>query len=302
MNILRAIKQSFSIVWKNLILAQPPILFLIVISILTAGMSGLRRVPVAGIIFFISFILLVAAFFAGWFFMAKKTIVFAMDDSMPEEEKAIKSFGLVKHFFPGVGEYFLPQVVLGILYVLFSFVVTYIAFQVGEKFLGAPNIDFAKLNEYSTSVTEFQSYINSLGTEQAYSLLSWLSYLFFVALCGQFVTIWWVPALFYKTKNPFMAIVEGTKFLFRKFGASVGIFLFLMIFHFVVSFVNSLTSQNIIIALIGFVLFFYFVTYYVVLIFLYYGQNGETSAKDYIDSGYNGNGQKLAGSESGEEN
>jgi len=294
-NTFKAISASFGITWRNLILAQPFILFMLLFSILTGGVFSAVRNQAAFLIFSISLGLLVMAFMAGWFYMTKKTIAFDFNDSVSQEDKAYESFRLVRHFFPGVGEYFLPVTLLGILYMVFTLGVVFITFNVGVKYIGVPDIDFAKLNAAADSAKNMQAYFATLPYDKVLALVKWVTYMFVAAVCVQFLTMWWVPAMFYNTKNPFKAFVLSIKFLFRKFGASVGIMFFLMMFNFFISFVTSAFGDNVILSLLSLLLFFYYATYYVVLIFLYYGQNGEHSAKDYINSGDDSDGQKLAG-------
>lgn len=302
MNTFKAINKSFGITWRNLILTQPFILFMLIFSILSGGLAGVMRNNAAFIVCTLSLLLLITAFLAGWFYMTKKTISFDLDDTTEADDKAYKSFGLVKQFFPGVGEYFLPVTLLGILYLLFTLCVVFLAFKLGIKYIGMPDIDIAKLNAAADSSRDMQAYFSTLPYDKVLSIVKWVSYSFLIAIGIQFFTMWWIPALFYNTKNPLKAFLLGIKFLFRKFGASLGIMLFLMMFNFFISFVTTVSGQNIMLSLLSLLLFFYYATYYIVLIFLYYGQNGEHSAKDYIYSGDDGDGQKLAGSESGEEN
>ena len=214
------------------------------------------------------------------------------------EEKAFQSFGLVKHFFPGVGDYFVSVVLAGMFYLMLSFATTYLALKVGVRYIGAVDVDFEKMNAAAaSSLQSLQAYFESLPVEKVVMIKTWFLYLMAIANGFQFVTLWWIPAIFYKSKNPFIAFVEAIKFLFRKFWATVVIYSFLLMFNLVVSMINSFSYVNVVISLIGFILFFYFTTYCVVLIFLYYGKNGERTAKDYIYSGDDCDGEKLAGSE-----
>ncbi len=301
MNTIKAINKSFLIVWKNLIFIQPFILFLLIFTLFAGGVYGTMRNGLAFIIFSSSLMLLIAAFIAGWFYMAKKTIAYELYDMQDDEdEKVIKSFSLIKHFFPGVGKYFLPVVGLGILYVAFVVLVMFLGYKFGLKYIGAADIDFMKLNEASASSQEMQAYFATLPADKAFSIVKWVSYMFVIATGVQFLTMWWFPALFYNTKNPLKALGLGFVFLFRKFGASIGITFFLIVFNFFISLFTSVFGKNVIASLVSFLMFVFYAAYYVVLIFLYYGQNSEHSAKDYINSGDDSDGQKLAGGQTGE--
>ena len=302
MNSITAIKNSFKIVWKNLILAQPPILFLLVMTLLMSGFNRFGANNIVTLVFGASLIFLAVAFLAGWFYMVKKTIAYDLDTSIKEEEKAIQSFGNIKHFFPGVGEYFLTALGAGIILVVASFIVALLAIKFDVKFFGPLDIEFLRKSMEINTGAEMQLYLNSLSEEKLMPILTWFVYFSFVQIVGQFVIMWWFPAMLYNTKNPLWALVLNFKFLFKHFFASVGIILFLVFLNIVISLITSIFGTNVILSLISFLLFFFYVTYSIVLIFLYYGQNGESTAKDYIDSGDDCDGKKLAGSESGEEN
>lgn len=295
MNISQAIKNAFVIVGKNIILVQPIIFALLIFALLSGGMASVRSNAIASLVYSISLLALGVAFLTGWLFMTKKIIALELHSDLSGEEKTLESFFQIKQFFPGVGEYFLSSLAMSVIYIVAAFVFMAAVFKLGIKFIGVPQVDFAAINAAAGSVEKIQQYFASLPTERLYGFAMWI---FTISLAGtlfQFVTMWWYPALFYNTKNPLVAVGLGTKFLFRKFGASIGIFLFLALLNFVISFVSTMFPNNIVFSVIGFLLFVYYLTYYVVLIFLYYGQNGEHSAKNYIDSGNDSDGQKLAG-------
>lgn len=301
MNISTAIKKSYSIVWRNLILTQPPILFLLIMSILLGGFNRLGANIYVLIIFITSLLFLTISFFAGWFQMTKKTIAFELDESTNNEEKALKSFGLVKHFFPGVGDYFLSITGVGMLFIILTGLFSYISLKFGIKFLGALDIEFLKKSLEITTANDMNIYFSSLSEEKLMSILKWFSYLFAVQTLGQLIVMWWIPALYYKTKNPITALFLNFKYLFKHPLKSITILMYLIILNIIISLISSFFTQNSILSLISFLLFFYYITYYVVLIFLYYGQNGESTAKDYINSGNDSDGEKLASSESSPE-
>ncbi len=302
MNIGSAIKSSFKIVWKNLILTQPPILFLLVMSLLMGGFNRFGANGIVFLVFVASLVFLCIAFLAGWFNMAKKTIAFHLDETLNPDEKVIQSYGLVKHFFPGVGEYFLSVLGCSIIFVITSFVCTYFAFKIGIHYLGTLDIEFLKKSLEISTANEMQLYLNSLSEEKLLPILTWFSYFFLLQTIAQLLIMWWAPALYYKTKNPIIALWLNFKFLFKHFFASVGLLLFLVMLNIFISLISSLFGNNAFLSLITFLLFFFYATYYVVVIFLYYGQNGEKTAEDYINSGDDGNGEKLTCDNDSQEN
>ena len=297
MNISTAIKESFNIVWKNLILMQPPILFMLIMSLFLSGFNRVNANNTVSIIFILALIFLSIAFISGWLHMIKKTIAFEKDNTISNEDKAIQSFGLVKHFFPGVGEYFFPAVGIGFLLTIILFFSAFFAVKQGVASFGLPDMEIFKKSLELNTTTQIEAYFSTLPEEKIFSIFSWFFFLFTIEAGIQFILMWWAPALLYNTKNPLWALILNFKFLFKHFFSTLGILLFLIILNIVISLISSIFSQNAVLSLISFLLFFFYVTYYVVIIFLYYGQNGETTAKNYINNGDDCVGEKLASSE-----
>lgn len=92
------IKQAFKVTKDNIILAQPLVLYLVVVSLTSAGLSRVPASPVFWV-FFGANILLSTAFFAGWFYMCAKTVEHEKTEYKSPEEKSIASVKLIKNFF-----------------------------------------------------------------------------------------------------------------------------------------------------------------------------------------------------------
>lgn len=309
MNVVDCIKNTFKITVKNFILVQPLVLFFIIFIFLIGGMYGMRASNKIVFLFFsVVSLLIVAAFMAGWLYMAKKTIAFEFNKDIPEEEKALKSLGLIKHFFVGVGQYFVPMILFGTIYLVFQNLVMYFALKLGLQVFSGLDFDFTKANPLEVLL---EPSCNAQIANCTATKIAWAAWLLFLIIVLPFFTMWWTPALFYSAKNPILAIKKGIIFLFKNFAASVGLYLFLSIFYSFSLLINTFAPTSIslednfilgiILLLFGVFFLFYYPTYYVVLIFLYYGQHSEHSAKDYIDIGDDSDRQKLAGSDPGKE-
>ena len=95
------IKKAFKITQENLIVAQPLIIFLIIISLTTAALATQTN-KAAYIVFLVANVLLATAFFAGWFYMIKKTIDHNKKAEnggySSDKDRAEASFALGKYF------------------------------------------------------------------------------------------------------------------------------------------------------------------------------------------------------------
>lgn len=269
------IKKAFDITRDNIVTAQPLIVFLLIISLTSIGLAQQSN-KIAFIVFFISNFLLTTAFLAGWFFMIKKTIEQSKIEYEKPEEKAAASFGLLKEFFPGVAAYFAPVTAVFLIYTLLSAGIIYlVGFEWGLGYLETHNVHINEI--YQTAMQSQQAlekYLYSMTFGQLQAINIWMTALTFSAALFSFFTLFWFPSLFYLEKinflSPFISFWKNLKFLFKNFLGAFGIMCFLSILNFIVFAINAIFSINIILSIIAFFIMFYFATYYMILIFLYY--------------------------------
>ena len=276
------IQKAFDITKENIILAQPLIIFMIVLSFTLAGLS-MQANRAAYMIFAVANILLCTAFFAGWFYMIKQGIYLDKRVQNGEykkaEERAAASMALGKEFFPGVGEYFLPVTMTLAVYTIVFLGIIFLFYKIGLNILPHPHIDLNKFAEAVNSPpAEMQKYVYSLSIEQLRALNLWMLYAGSVFCAVSFLTMFWFPAIFDKKSEkqeffllvPFLSFKRNLVFLFKNFLGSVGIMIFLFVLNTVLSVLSVIFNLNIILAIAGLIISFYFMTYALVLIFLYY--------------------------------
>lgn len=269
------IKKAFDITRDNIVTAQPLIVFLLIISLTTVGLAQQSN-KIAFIIFFISNFLLTTAFLAGWFYMVKKTVLLSKVEYEKPEERTAASFDLLKDFFPGVSAYFVPVTVVFLIYVLLSAGIIYlVGVEWGFRYLTSHNVHLTKIYQAALqSQQALEKYLYSMTFGQIQAINIWMMAVTFAAAVYSFLTLFWFPALFYMEKinflSPFTSFWKNIKFLFKNFLGALGIMCFLSILNFAVFMVNAVFSINIILSVIAFFIMFYFATYYIILIFLYY--------------------------------
>lgn len=278
------IKKAFDITKENIILAQPLIIFLLVLSFTLAGLSQQTN-RILHLVFLGANILLCTAFFAGWFYMVKKAIAHnrkvEKDEYKDEQEKSAASFALGKEFFPGVGEYFLSITFTMAIYVVLYVLLLFACYKFGQHFLPNPNIDIQKFMAAANSTpAEMHKYVYSLSFDQIKAINYWMLFMGGAVSVFTFLTMFLFPALYDKSEkglyvfwSPFTAFNRNIVFIFRHFFGSLGIMLFLFFLNIVLSVLSIIFNLNFILAIVGLIISFYFMTYAVVLIFLYYEEN-----------------------------
>ena len=260
---IKNIKNSFDLIIKNSAVMQPIILFILFFLFFNMfmGMNVLYN-PNMGIIFLILTVLLFSAFISGWLYMIKYAVdnykIFDKNDS--EYALKIGSYNIdtLKKFFIGVGEYFVPAIIVVILSVFISNLLIY----GGLKLLHIGNLDFLIKSFSAQSAQD----LPQLSLRQA----AFFMYIAIITLVFHFLTLFWMPEIFYKTKNSIFALFKSIGFLFRHFLTSVILYGFLVFIFFVFQIISVFAMINQILVLIMFILFLYLITYSLILIFMTY--------------------------------
>ena len=278
------IKKAFDITKDNIILAQPLIIFLIVISFSFAGLAQQTN-KILHLIFLTCNVFLCTAFLAGWYYMIKKGIEHnkkvQMDVFKNEQEKASASLALGKEFFPGVGEYFLSITYTTIVYLIVYALLLFACYKIGMYYLPKPNIDMQQFMAAANSTpAEMQKYVYSLNFEQLKAINIWMMFIGGAAFIFTFLTMFLYPAVLDKKEKgfhvfliPFIAFNRNLVFIFKHFFGSLGIIIYLFFLNMFLSILSLVFNINIILAVVGLIISFYFMTYALVLIFLYYEEN-----------------------------
>lgn len=246
---------------KYIVLATPLILYSLISSVyLSISLSGGK---VINLIFaVILFTLMTGAFIAGWFNMIKV----AVTDSDKEDANS-----LIKEFPSGVGEYFLPS--LGVLFVMFLFMVVMLtgSYFIGVNTIGDPGVSVETLSNALKNSSALKAFVSGLSIEQLTKINLWNMLILGTTTLNYYLLFLFIPALFFKNKNPFIAFFVNLKDLFsRKILKTTGVFLIIFIINFILSVLSTILSANVFAHFILTLLNFYFITFVGVGIFYYY--------------------------------
>ena len=257
------LKEIFNITNKYIVLATPLILFSLISNIYAIFSASGRFINIIFAIFLLT--LMTGAFFAGWFVMIKN----AINDNYPENPNL-----LLKDFISGVGEYFLPTTGAVVLLTIFSLILLGIAFAVGNQVIGDIGITAEQLNEAMKSTNALKVFLTSLTEEQVIKINLWNILLLFTMTGTYFLQIFYFPALFYRNKNPFIAMWLGFKDLFsRKFFLTLLIVIIALTIYLFISALSALSAQNVVLHFLSTLLNFYFIIVLSIGIFYFYNDN-----------------------------
>ncbi len=256
-------KAIFKLSNKYIVLATPLILFSLISSVyLSVSLNGkLLNILIAIVLL----LLMSGAFVAGWFNMVKCAIV-----SPPEEDPN----SLLKEFPSGVGEYFLSALGLIVNSFIFMAIALTAAYGVGLKLIGDPEISGESLSKAIQNAEALKEFLASLSAEQLAQLNHWNLLLLGVMAIAYFLLILYLPAMFFKDKNPLKAFWISIKDIFgRKFFVTLGIYLLVFVVNFVLSILAALSVGNMIMNFVVTLTNFYCLVIFAIGIFYYYYNN-----------------------------
>ena len=257
-------QKVFDLTNKYIILATPLILYSLISSIYLSTTIGNGKI-INLIIAFLLFMMMAGAFIAGWFNMIKIAVTFPNND---------EPNSLIKQFPAGVGEYFLPAMGSISIMLIISIFMLIISYYIGLHFIGDTGIASDSLSKALQNSNELKAFVNALTPEQLNKLNSWNMLILGTVTFSYFIFFLYLPTLFFKKSNPFLAFFTSLKDLFsRKIFKTAGIFLLIFIINFIISIFSTIFANNLILHFIITLLSFYFITIASVGVFHYYYQN-----------------------------
>ena len=263
-------KNAFKLTNEGILLAIPLILFLWLLTIyLTFAKSVVDTLPEA-LSALVTLLCMTGAFFAGWFYMVKKSIEVSKTEFVLDEDRARALLNLMKKIPTGIGKYFLAFLGMSMAALLIFALYGALVYKFGLHFIGTIDFTPAQIRGAMASPQDMKTFLDSLTPEQIYILGSWN--LLFMAATSllSFLLMLWVPEIIYQTKNPVMALFKSLKKLFLKFPKSLVLFIYLTFLNIIISFANTFAVIHPLIYIILMTVYFYFLVYVVVIIFYYY--------------------------------
>jgi hypothetical protein len=266
---LEIIKKSALITKDNVALTLSLVIYLILMSLLTSQMAHITNSSVL-LVFLSAMLVFASMFFSGWFSMLKKSIENGSKKYSEEDDKITDIIGIRTQFFPGVQQYILPLVGTFLLYYLFFALWMLLAVWIANNFLGSINFLFEDLKDFTQTKEATITYLENLPNAKVMLIYSWQ--MLFVAMIFIYsaLTLFLLPALYYTSKNPFLALRASLLAIIKRPLGVLGISAFLALSVLIVLFLGGPSSSNSVLAFLHMVFSIFFTVYVNVLIFSYY--------------------------------
>jgi len=260
---INSIKKSFNIIKDNPFITLYFVLYLIVLFLIIPFLAG--RNIILGMIIGVLILLLTCAFVSGWFNMIKASTVHYKENKTPEEklDEAIK---LKNDFFCGVSGYILPVIAGTILIIALFYLHSYLS----DLIFGKIDSVIYEMSKYTNDTEALRTYFVSLPNS-TWALI-FKKGIFSYVVCNLITLffLYWGASLYlnkYCSTNPFFAIVDSIKVMFKKFPQTLIVFIILTAVNFILISLQAIFIENVVISFITMILRIYFAAYMIVLIF-----------------------------------
>ncbi len=283
---IKIFKQAAEILKDNVIIIQPLIIFWLIAGlVMDPFVQGQQTLQTnKGLFTLLTVFLLSSAFLAGWYYIIKLAVVRKNQAYKTPEEKALASISLLKEFFTGVGEFCIPMLLSIILYIVILFITVFVIYKIGVHYIGHLDLNDKTLKAlYSPiSATDIQTAKDGLIIPaQTVFYLKWLLLFSIGHYVFSFLSLFFGAVIVCDTKNPLKALYLNISFIVKNFLGAMAVFLFLAFLNLVLFFINIIFAQNMLLSILSLALFLFYVSYYMVLVFLYYDEKKE----NHCDSG-----------------
>jgi len=266
----KLIHDAIKITNDNVILAIPLVIFMWLIGAYI-GYSKFSADSILELtIAVVTILFMLGAFFSGWFYMIKEAVRLSKKIFVIDKDRTKAALELYKEFPAGIGKYFLTFIGIAIIFVTLFTLAAAALFKLGLILIG--NVDFSPLQMKQALGTpdDMRLFIESLSEAQLIKLSKWNLLFMLGSAIISYITILWIPEVINGERNPAIALFKSIKKVIKKPLKTFGLFLFIGIFNFILSFLSTFAIYNPITYLIMMVAYFYFLVFIVVLLFLYY--------------------------------
>ncbi len=277
---IKIFSKAFELLKENIIVVQPLIIYLLMIGFIAAPISISNLMNYRVLLSIVTVLLFTAAFFAGWFYIVKLAISMRNEVYETPEERSLAAISLLKQFFTGVGEYFVPMTFALIFYIVLIAGFSFAVYKFGVHHFGALNLnaDILKaINSGSYQDLYHSLSINNIAKTDQIRLFHWSIYISLASFIFSFLSLFYGAVILYDTRNPIKAVFLSLKFILFNFWGSLIVFLFLSLLNTILSILNIFSAMNVLISIISLLLLFLYMSYHVMLVFLYYEEKTQDS-------------------------
>ena len=272
-------KNALKITNNSIILTIPLILFVYILDLYSMftrySVDSVPKIILASLTVMFMFVV----FCSAWFYLVKKIVDLSKKVFVMDTDRSKATFHLLRSMPEGIGEYFLSFLGVYFIFFVIQILVTPVVYALGIKLIGTTDatslqsIQTLALGASASNSSNITLFVDKMTPEQLVFFGKWSLLLMLTTSVLMYLLMLWIPEIIYNTKNPLTALVKSIVKLFKDFLNTFRIYLILWILGFLLLFFNTFSMINPLLYLVMCVLMFYYITYAVVVIFLYYDKN-----------------------------
>ena len=268
----KILKKAFEVLQNNLIIIQPFIFYLLLISIFLGSVHNVPEgIKPVFIVFILSIFALSCAFLAGWLQLFQAALRNSFKEAPSPIEKAEMSLGILREFLPAVGRFFVPITIAVILYFILFFGIIKLTVFLGLKYIGlSENISPEKILSVFADKTKVPAFVAILTEADREKLLRWDVFTLFMTGVFSYLTMFWFPAIMLNGENAFKAFWSGLKATFSKPFTTLGIFSLYWVVNLTVSLLSSIFSGLFLVQILNLMLVVFITVYFIMVSFVYF--------------------------------
>ncbi len=261
---IKILKETFAILnrnfWLLFLFMTVCYLGLVYFSILKASANTLVQLSVG----MLTLLFIVVAGVAGLFNSMRATI----DAEVSTEEKPRSE--LLKSFPKGVSAYFLSAFGIVAIYLIISLLAFGLALIIGKNLIGTFSFTPEDLSKALASVEALAEFQKNIPAEDLIKLSKWHLLYLLMSSVLTYLLIYWLPEIFYKTKNSLLALFLAVKKVFLNPLKTLQLFATIVLINIVTSLVMAVMMPIPILTFLVYIVYFYGFLYILLLTFNFY--------------------------------
>ena len=268
----------------NLNLIQPILLFMIILGLSFKPLANAEGNFTATIIILVTIFGLLFAFVSGFFNMVKKAVEITFNPELNDLQKLEASYKTYGDFAEGIGKYFLQFVFVSLInLILFGIGIVILGVLI-KKYIGFPDF-YTTFNPQKVFANETaaKTFLNSITMPDKLKLVKINTITTFYIFLFSYLTMFVPISIVMEDANPIKAYWIGLKKVFKKPMVTFSIYTLFFIFLTIISIVNLIAVKNIFLGFISILLNVSVLSYFIIVLFLYYDKTQENNRNNRTD-------------------
>ena len=260
---------SFKKTNRSIILTIPLIAFILIAEIYYSGTKSLELNLGQTLLSIATIIIVLSAFMACWFYMAKKVLKYSDKIFVFEEDRGSAFREVLLSFPKGFGKFFLPFLGFILIYILFFYLLHISANFFISRNVGGINFGLFNIGLLLNPLELHSKLLNlSSGGDIAFSY--WICSMGIGISIASFLTILWIPEIIYTKKDILTSLFNSIKKIIITLPKTFILYFSIQLIIIFSSILTVICMDNIYLYFLAILFYYYLFIYIIVLLYTYY--------------------------------